>query len=118
MYTIYSTIVIAACAIIIIKIFIENKKLKNKLFNNEDKISDENNHHIENVNQLLRVEEISIFKKNINPEVPSKNSFLHGANNFGTMKKGVVLENNTYIYEKNDNSEFKPVIKKIKNKKW
>jgi hypothetical protein len=63
MYTIYSTIVIAVCTIIIIILNNENKKLKNKLFNNEDKISNENNHHIENVNQVLRVEEISVLKK-------------------------------------------------------
>jgi len=114
MYTIHSTIVIAVCTIIIIKLYNENKKLKNKLFNNEDKISDGNNNHIGDVNQLLKVEDISIVKKDFSPEVPSKNSFLHGAENFGTMKKGVVLENSTYIYEKNDNSEFQPVIKNKK----
>lgn len=59
---------------------------------------------------MLRVEEISIVKKNINPEVPSKNSFLHCADNYGTMEKGVVHENRTYIYEKNDNSEFQQEI--------
>jgi len=114
MYTIYSTIVIAVCTIIIIILNNENKKLKNKLFNNEDKICDENNHHIENVNQVLRVEEISVFKKNINPKVPSKNSFLNCEDNFGTMDKGVVVKNTTYIYEKNDNSDFKTVIKNKK----
>jgi hypothetical protein len=32
------------------------------------------------------------------------------------MAKGVVLENTAYTYEKNDNFEFQPEIKKIKNK--
>jgi hypothetical protein len=86
-------------------------------FGNRNKLVDENKNHTENVNSLWEVQDISIVKKDINPNKPSKNSFLHGADNYGTMEKGVVFENTTYIYEKNDNSEFKPVIKKIRNKK-
>ena len=81
---------------------------------NENQLVDENKNHTENVNSLWEVQDISIVKKDINPKVPSKNSFLHGADNYGTMEQGVVFENTTYIYEKNDNSEFKPVIKNKK----
>ena len=83
-------------------------------FSNENQLVDENKNHTENVNSLWEVQDISIVKKDINPKVPSKNSFLHGADNYGTMEQGVVFENTTYIYEKNDNSEFKPVIKNKK----
>ena len=83
-------------------------------FSNENQLVDENKNHTENVNSLWEVQDISIVKKDINPKVPSKNSFLHCADNYGTMEKGIVFENTTYIYEKNENSEFKPVIKNKK----
>jgi hypothetical protein len=83
-------------------------------FSNEKQLVDENKNHTENVNSLWEVQDISIIKKDINPNKPSKNSFLHGADNFGTMKKSVVLENTTYICEENDNSEFQPLIKNKK----
>lgn len=80
----------------------------------KNKLVDENKNHTENINSLWKVQDISIVKKDIYPNKPSKNSFLHGADNFVTMKKGVVYENSSYIYEKNDNSEFEPVIKNKK----
>lgn len=83
-------------------------------FGNENQLVEENKNHSKNVNSFWEVQDISIVKKVIKPEVPLKNSFLHGADNFGTMKKGVVIENATYSYEENDNSEFKPVIKNKK----
>ena len=107
MNNLYTTIVIAVCAIIIIKLFYENKKLKSKLFNNEEQIVDENINHIESVNPFLIVQDISSDKKNINPETPSKNAFLNCDDNFGTMEKGVVHENTTYIYEKGVKSDNK-----------
>ena len=107
MNNLYTTIVIAVCAIIIIKLFYENKKLKSKLFNNEEQIVDDNKNHIESVNPFLRVQDISSDKKNINPETPSKNAFLNCDDNFGTMEKGVVHENTTYIYEKGVKSDNK-----------
>jgi hypothetical protein len=84
-------------------------------FSNKNQVVDENKNHTENVNSLWEVQDISIVKKDVNPNKPSKNSFLHSAENFGTMKKGVVLENTTCNYEKNDRSEFKPVMEKIKS---
>ena len=107
MNNLYSTIVIAICAIIIIKLFYENKKLKIKLFNNEEQIADDNINHTESVNPLLIVQDISSDNKKINPETASKNAFLHCDDNFGTMEKGVVLENTTYIYEKGNKSDNK-----------
>jgi hypothetical protein len=83
-------------------------------FGDKNQLVDENKNHTENVNSLWEVQDISIVKKDINPKKPSKNSFLHGADNYGIMEKGVVYENSTYIYEKNDNSEFQPVIKNKK----
>jgi hypothetical protein len=83
-------------------------------FSNENQVVDENINHTRNVNSLWEAQDISIVKKEINPDKPSKNSFLHGADNYGVMEKGVVYENSTYIYEKNDNSEFQPVIKNKK----
>ena len=42
------------------------------------------------------------------PEFISHNSFLNPNDDFGTLKKGVVIENQTYEYEvvENDNSNF------------
>ena len=80
-------------------------------FSNENQVVNENINHTRNVNSLGEAQDISIVKKDINPNKPSKNSFLHGADNYGITEKGVVYENSTYIYEKNDNSEFQPVIK-------
>lgn len=107
MNKLYTLPVFAICAITIIKLFYENKKLKNKLFNNEEQIVDENINHIESVNSFLIVQEISSDNKKINPETASKNAFLHCDDNFGTMEKGVVLKNTTYIYEKGYRSDNK-----------
>jgi hypothetical protein len=48
--------------------------------------------------------------KNTNPETPSKNSFLYGADDFGEMKKGVVLESNTFTYDKEDKGDGFEII--------
>jgi len=42
-----------------------------------------------------------IQDKNTNNETPSKNSFLYGAEDFGTMEKGVVYNGKTYDYDLN-----------------
>lgn len=106
MNNIYTTTVIALCAIIIIKLLIENKKLKSKLFNNEDQLVDEDKNHNENVNPLVSVENISIDKKESTPATPSKNAFLHCDDNFGRMEKGVVIDSVTYIYENKKEDSF------------
>lgn len=107
MNNLYSIPVIIVCAIIIIKLFYENKKLKNKLFNNEEQIVDDNINHTESVNPFIIVQDVSSDNKQFNPETASKNAFLHCDDNFGTMEKGVVLENTTCIYEKRDKSDNK-----------
>ena len=98
MNNIYTTTVLALCAIIIIKLLIENKKLKSKLFNNEDQLDVEEKKDLESVNPLVSVENISIDEKESTPATPSKNAFLHCDDNFGRMEKGVVIDSITYIY--------------------
>jgi hypothetical protein len=65
---------------------------------------------IENLDRI----EIKLSDKNTNIETPSKNTFLHGADNFGEMKKGVVLDGNIYTYdnEKDTGFEILPAPKK------
>ncbi len=50
--------------------------------------------------------EIKLSDKNTNLETPSKNTFLHGADDFGEMKKGVVLDGNTYTYDNEKGAGF------------
>lgn len=54
--------------------------------------------------QQVKIEEkeTSIITEEINRNIAPKNSFLHDADDFGTMEKGVVLENTTYVYDKGD----------------
>lgn len=47
---------------------------------------------------------------NTNSETPPKNSFLYGAEDFGEMKKGVVLESNTFTYNKEDKGDGFEII--------
>jgi hypothetical protein len=65
---------------------------------------------IENLDRI----EIKLSDKNTNIETPSKNAFLHGVDNFGEMKKGVVLDGNTYINvnEQGNGFEIQPAPKK------
>jgi len=117
MNNIYTSTVLALCAIIIIKLYYENKKLKSKLFNNEDQLDVDDKKDPESVNPLVSVENISIDEKESTPATPSKNAFLHCDDNFGRMEKGVVLNNKTYSYEKDDSFEIQPAPKKRRNKK-
>ena len=119
MNNISTTTIIAVCAFLFIKLYYENKKLKSKLFNNEDQLVYEDKNHTEGQNLHNGVQDISIDEKKINPETPSKNSFLYGAEDFGTMEKGVVINGKTYIYknEKVDSFKIQPPPKKRRNKK-
>lgn len=58
--------------------------------------------------------EIKLSDKNTNLETPSKNTFLHGADNFGEMKKGVVLDGKTYtnVNEQGNGFKIQPAPKK------
>jgi hypothetical protein len=40
------------------------------------------------------------------PEFISHNSFLNPNDDFGTLKKGVVIENQTYQHEVNENDSY------------
>lgn len=107
MNNISTTTIIAVCAFLFIRLYYENKKLKSKLFNNEDQPVDEDMNHTESQNEHNGVQDISIEERKINPETPSRNSFLYGAEDFGTMEKGVVINGKTYIYENEKGDSFK-----------
>jgi hypothetical protein len=106
MSTFFLTIIITVSSIIIINLLSKNNKLKSRLFNNDEQLVDENKNHTENVNPLKEVQDISIGKIKINPNTPTKNTFLHGADDFGEMKKGVVLDGNTNSNENEKGDGF------------
>ena len=114
----YLIIIIAVCAIIIIKLF-ENNRLKSNLFNNDGQLLDKIKTHNVSDNHSKSFQDNSIDKIKINSEIPSKNAFLHGADSFGEMKKGVVLDGKTYTYanEKGDEFKIQSASKKRRNKK-
>ena len=99
MATFFLTISIVVCAIIIIKLIFENNRLRRNLLNNDDQVVDKNKTQTVSVNYSKSFEDNSTDKIKINPETPSKNSFLHGTDSFGEMKKGVVIDGKTYNYD-------------------
>jgi hypothetical protein len=115
----YLIIIIAVCAIIIIKLLFENNRLKSNLFNNDGQLVDKNKTDTLNLNHSKSFQDNSTDKIKINSEIPSKNAFLHGADSFGEMKKGVVLDGKTYTYDNEKGDEFKiqSASKKRRNKK-
>lgn len=119
MNTFFLTSIIVLSAIIIIKLLLENNKLKNNLFNNDDQLVDENKTQSVSLNQFKSFQYNSFNNTEDNAKTPSKNTFLHGADNFGEMKKGLVLDGKTYTYddEKGDGFKIQPVPKKRRNKK-
>ncbi len=50
----------------------------------------------------IEEKETFIVPEEINQNIITKNRYLHEADDFGTMQKGVVLENTTYVYDKDD----------------
>lgn len=50
----------------------------------------------------IEEKETSIVPEEIYQNITTKNKYLYEADNFGVMKKGVVLESTTYIYDKDD----------------
>ena len=105
--------------IIIIKLLLENNKLKNNLFDIDNQLVDENKTQTVSLNQFNSFQNTSTDKIKVNPETPSKNAFLHGADSFGEMKKGVVLDGKTYSHDNENSDSFKtqPATKKGRNKK-
>ncbi len=115
----YLTIIIAVCAIIIIKLLYENNRLKSNLFNNDGQLLDKIKTHNVSDNHSKSFQDNSTDKIKINSEIPSRNAFLHGADSFGEMKKGVVLNGKTYTFdnEKGDGFKIQSASKKRRNKK-
>jgi len=99
MGTFFLISIIVVCAIIIIKLIFENNRLKSNLLNNDDQLVDKNKTQTVSVNYSKSFQDNSIDKIKINTETPSKNAFLHGADSFGEMKKGVFLDGKTYTYD-------------------
>lgn len=99
MATFFLTTIIVVCAIIILKLIFENNRLKSNLLNNDDQLVDKNRTHTVSINYSKSFQDNSTDKIKINPETPSKNSFLHGTDSFGEMKKGVVIDGKTYNYD-------------------
>jgi hypothetical protein len=99
MGTFFLISIIVVGAIIIIKLILENNRLKSNLLNNNDQLVDKNKTDTVSVNYSKSFQDNSIDKIKINTETPSKNAFLHGVDSFGEMKKGVVLDGKTYNYD-------------------
>jgi hypothetical protein len=62
----------------------------------------------------IEEKETSIITEEINRNIAPKNSFLHEADDFGTMEKGVVLDGKIYTYENQivDEFEIQPATEK------
>ena len=48
----------------------------------------------------------NLKQHNSNPEIPSRNKFLYGADNYGEMEEGVVLDSKTYYSDDYQNIGF------------
>ncbi len=96
------------------KLIFENNRLKSNLLNNDDQLVDKNKTDTVSVNYSKRFQDNSTDKIKIKSEIPSKNAFLHGADSFGEMKKGVVLDGKTYTHDmkKVMNLKFNQLLKK------
>lgn len=143
MSTLLLIITVFVLSVIITKLFNEIKHLKNKLSNLQEELNknvesiavSNNQDQITSLttditksttkNKLVNTrkkvvkpksnEQVPLQDKNSIHETPSLNSFLYHADDFGKMRKGVVLENNTYTYDKkggSDNFEIQPATKK------
>jgi hypothetical protein len=114
MITFFLTSIIAVCIIMIIRLLLENNKLKSNLFNNDDQLVDDYHTHSESINQFKSIKDNTIDNTKVNSELPSKNVFLYVSDNFGAMEKGVVLDGKTYSYdmEKGAGFEIQPAPKK------
>ena len=119
MYTFFLSSIIGVWTIIIIKLLFENNKLKSNLLKNDDQLVNENKNQSVSLNQAKSFQDNSLNNTKDNAKTPSKNTFLHGADNFGEMKKGVVLDGKTYTNddEKGDGFQIRPTPKKRRNKK-
>lgn len=76
------------------------------------KINRKNSNEIQSNNFIDSAPNIEIKSNSITPKelietfehpVKMKNSFLNSNDDFGTLKKGVVIDNQTYEYEFNEN---------------
>ena len=111
MFILFSTLIVAFCLVIIIKLYQENKKLKNQLLKErEEKEKEkrilEDKQYIKSIRPLIRIPNYNNDSIKTTSPTTTKNGFLFGADNFGTMEKGVVNEGKTYINEQNKDGSF------------
>ena len=130
-------------SVIIIKLFNEISKLKNKLSKLQEELNKKvedvavNNNQVQitssttdSTKSTTKNKRVTTRKKVVKPEskeqeplqdekiileTPSLNPFLYHADDFGEMRKGVVIENITYTYDKKgggDDFEIQPDTKK------
>jgi len=87
----------------IVRFFYLNKRKSSTESNSNNFIDSAPN--IEIISNYITPKELI---KTFEHSIKMKNSFLNPNDNFGTLKKGVVIENLTYEYEvsENDNSNF------------
>jgi hypothetical protein len=93
--------------------------LKDELLNKQNENLEQNTSQSLNINQSNNPQDNSVDKTSVNPKTPSKNSFLYGADDFGEMQKGVVIDNKTYYHDndKVDDFQIQPAPKKTRKKK-
>ena len=106
MFILFSTLIVAFCLVIIIKLYQENKKLKNQLLKEREEKEKrilEDKQYIKSIRPLIRIPNYNNDSIKTTSPTTTKNGFLFGADNFGTMEKGVVYEGKTYTYD-NDKS--------------
>jgi hypothetical protein len=92
--------------------------LKDKLLNKQNENLEQNTTQSLNINQSNNPQDNLIDKTSANPKTPSKNSFLYGADDFGEMKKGVVVDGKTYHLDNDNLDDFQilPAPKKRRKK--
>lgn len=61
--------------------------------------------HKKQINPEIQNQIITDTGKEINPEIATKNKWLHPTDEFGKMEKGVVYESKTYASEINENND-------------
>ena len=95
----------------IVRFFYKIKRESSKESNANNDIDSTQNIELE----INSIESEDSIKTDIKFPIEKQNRFLNPNDDFGTLKKGVVLDNQTYEYEfnENDNSDFtiiEPVV--------
>jgi len=106
MYNIFSTFFLVFCFFLIIKLYQENKKIKNELLKLKEKKNLDDKGYIKSIRHLIRIQNYNSDSIKTTSPTTTKNGFLYDADDFGTMEKGVVYEGKTYIYDIETNNQL------------